>query len=248
VNETLEKSREQPTTGGTLALWFGLVFALVALTTAMGQVERGANRIYGIQRDRPFPRKYGRAFVMALCAGLPAVLGFVVLLAGAEVSRAVDAVYDVDARVVEGLRWPVGVLLVMLSYTVVFKKAPRRYQPGYSWLAFGSAVSLLLWLTFTALLVLYVSKSSTFGSIYGPITGVMALLLWALFTSVALFLGIAFAAQLEAVRGGVRGGAGPDPELGTSFPDPSQPGLGVSEVGVGGAGSRGRHTSVGPRV
>ena len=33
----------------------------VALTTSMGQVERGANRIYGIQRDRPALHKYGRA-------------------------------------------------------------------------------------------------------------------------------------------------------------------------------------------
>ena len=31
------------------------VASLVSMTTAMGQVERGANRIYGIRRDRPAP-------------------------------------------------------------------------------------------------------------------------------------------------------------------------------------------------
>ena len=40
----------------------------------------------------------------------------------------------------------------------------------------------------------------SFGSTYGPLTGVMALLLWANLTSIAIFLGIAFCAQLEAVR------------------------------------------------
>jgi uncharacterized BrkB/YihY/UPF0761 family membrane protein len=40
----------------------------------------------------------------------------------------------------------------------------------------------------------------------------MALLLWAQLSAIALFLGMAFAAQLEAVRAGVTTGAEPDPE------------------------------------
>ena len=50
------------------------------------------------------------------------------------------------------------------------------------------------------LLAAYVTQSGDFGATYGPLTGVMALLLWANLTGIALFLGIAFAAQLEARR------------------------------------------------
>ena len=32
----------------------------------MGQIERGFNRIYGIEQDRPTVRKYGRAFLLAI--------------------------------------------------------------------------------------------------------------------------------------------------------------------------------------
>jgi YihY family inner membrane protein len=195
-----------------VALWLGLAAAGIALTMGMGQIERGANRIYGIQRDRPTTRKYARAFAMAVTAGLSGMLGFLVLVAGGELSRAVAAVYGIDAALVQVLRWPLGVVLVMIAYTVIFAKAPRRSQPGYSWLAFGAGVALVLWLAFTSLLVLYVQSSGSFGSTYGPLTGFMALLIWANLTSVALFLGIAFAAQLEAVRASVRTGAGPDPE------------------------------------
>ena len=63
-------------------MWLGLLAAIIALTTAMGQIERGANRIYGIERDRPALRKYGRALLMALTAGLLLQLGFVVIIAG----------------------------------------------------------------------------------------------------------------------------------------------------------------------
>ena len=36
---------------GEIALVLGLLFALLSMTTAMAQVERGSNRIYGIRRD-----------------------------------------------------------------------------------------------------------------------------------------------------------------------------------------------------
>ncbi len=52
----------------TVALWLGLGFAVLNLASAMAQIERGANRIYGIERDRPFVRKYGRALALAFTA------------------------------------------------------------------------------------------------------------------------------------------------------------------------------------
>ena len=72
-------------------------------------------------------------------------------------------------------------------------------------------MSLALWLLLTGLLALYVAKSASFGTTYGPLTGVFALLLWANLSSVALFLGVAFAAQLEAVRAGAPAPASADP-------------------------------------
>ncbi len=52
-------------------------------------------------------------------------------------------------------------------------------------------------------LVVYVDATGSFGATYGPIAGTIGLLLWAFLSSVALFLGLALAAQLEAVRAGV---------------------------------------------
>jgi uncharacterized BrkB/YihY/UPF0761 family membrane protein len=99
--------------------------------------------------------------------------------------------------------------VALAAFALILERSPRRRQPGWSWIAIGAGVAVVLWVLFTYALSLYVQTSSSFGSTYGPLTGVMALLLWAYLTSIALFLGIAFCAQLEAVRAGVR-----DPELG----------------------------------
>jgi YihY family inner membrane protein len=201
--------------GGTAALVAGLAIALASLTTAMGQVERGANRIYGIERDRPTPRKYGRAFVLMVVAGIPALIGFLILVAGGPLGDAAASEYgwgratQVTYTVV---RWPIGTLLDLVAITVLFRYAPRRKQPGRTWLAVGAVIALLMWLALTLLLVLYLSLSGSTGNAYGPLTGVVALLLWANLTSIALLFGLALAAQLEAVRSGITPGAPPDPE------------------------------------
>jgi YihY family inner membrane protein len=199
---------------GAVAMWLGLGFAVLNLASAMGQVERGCNRIYGIERDRPFPAKYARGLLLALGAGVPMALGFLVLVAG-------DAV---GTSVVEALGWsrnwlgwweplkiPVGVALAGVASAVIFRWSPRRDQPGYTWLAFGSAVHLLLWVVTTWLLAFYVGRSGSFGAVYGPLTAFVALLLWANLTGIALFLGVAFAAQLEAARSGMTDAVHPDP-------------------------------------
>ena len=219
VEEAFEGTRRTAhgSVWSTLALWLGLGFALLNLASAMGQIERGANRIYGIERDRPFPRKYGRGIVLALAAGLPLVLGFVVLVAGEAVGDAVARTLGEDGG---GPRWwgvldvPVGLALAWVASAVIFRWSPRRVQPGYTWLAFGSAVHLLLWVAATWLLALYVEESGAFGAVYGPLTAFIALLLWANLTGVALFLGIAFAAQLEAARAGIASAVHPDPGSG----------------------------------
>ena len=214
VKQTLEQSQGGGD-GGTVALVAGLAVALLALTTAMGQVERGANRIYGIQRDRPALRKYLRAFAMALSAGLLSLVGFLVIVAGKVAGRVLAESYgwsDIQLGLWTALRFPVGILLALGAFTLLIERSPRRNQPGWSWIAIGAGVALTLWVFFTYLLSLYVQTSGSFGSTYGPLTGIIALLLWAYLTSVALLLGIAFCAQLEAVRAGVTDPERGDPE------------------------------------
>jgi len=225
LQEAAQRTQDQGANGSQVALWLGLLAAIIALTTAMGQIERGANRIYGIERDRPALQKYGRALLMALTAGLLSLLGFLVIIAGDALGDALAATYgwgETRQTLWSIGRWPVGVLLAWGSFTVVVERAPRRRQPGYSWLAFGSAVSLALWLMLTGLLALYVARSQSFGSTYGPLTGIFALLLWANLSSVALFLGIAFGAQLEAVRGGSATPVSEDPLAEPAKPEVAQ--------------------------
>jgi YihY family inner membrane protein len=187
---------------GETAVVAGFAAALVAGTTAMAQVERGANRIYGVERDRPFVRRYSVALGLALTAGTLGLLAVVVLIGGAALRDAAGLGTGFDA-VWRIARWPLGLGLVVASVALLLEVAPRRRQPEASWLAVGAAVSATLWLLFMAVLDAYFEATGSFGATYGPLAGTIGVLLWTFLTAVALFLGVAFAAQLEAVRAGV---------------------------------------------
>jgi YihY family inner membrane protein len=204
---------ERTEDAGELALSLGLLTGLVALTTTMAQIERGANRIYGVERDRPAVAKYARAAVLAVTAGVPALAGFLILVGGGPMGDSVRAHYE-WGRAAHGVwdvvRFPLSLGLTVLAVAMLFRHAPRRKQPGLSWLLFGAGIATALWWLASLLLAAYVRFSDGFGQTYGALTGMMALLLWANLTGMALFGGLAFAAQLEALRIGVQEPAQPD--------------------------------------
>jgi YihY family inner membrane protein len=203
--QAISQGAKSAVRGGLWALLLGAGAALASATVAMGQIERGANRLYGVEQDRPTADKYWNGFKLACTAGVLTVAAFMLIVAGTDVAKAAGL-----SGVVKGLwtllRWPLSIGFVVVAFALLFRAAPRRHQPSWSWLAVGSGVSVLLWFVFTGLLALYLDASSgTFGRTYGPLTGIIAILIWTFLTSLAIYLGLAFAAQLEAVRAGVPG-------------------------------------------
>ena len=164
----------------------------------MGQVERAMNRLYGIESDRPTARKYAHAFLLALTAGTLSALALVALglggvLANSFATSSVHTIWVVA-------RWPLGIALLVAAMALLLRWAPRRHQPAWSWMSFGAIVAVGLLVLVTVVLNVFFRYSTTFGSTYGPLAGIIALALWAYATSIAFLVGAALAAQLEAVR------------------------------------------------
>jgi YihY family inner membrane protein len=201
LTDAVKQAHEAGAQNRSLALWLGLVGAIITGTTLLGQIERAMNRLYGIERDRPTLRKYGRAFLLTISAGFLAVVAFVAMTLG----RGLGSVFDDPAArdVWNVVRWPLAFAMLIGATACIFRWSPRRRQPGWSWLAIGALLSVVLVLVVTLALNVMFQISSTFGQTYGPLAGFVGLLLWTLLTSIALLYGVAIAAQLEAVRAGV---------------------------------------------
>jgi YihY family inner membrane protein len=190
---------------GVSAMVFGGLSAIAMGVVGMAQVERSANRIYGILTDRPFVRRYLRALGMYVLAGIPLLIGLVLLAVGGAIGDTLTSVAGWShawSTAWNIARWPVGIAAIALGITVLLRRAPNRRQPAWSWLSAGTFLAVSLWVIFTVGLGLYYSLNGTAAATYGPLIGAIAVMVWAYLSSLAIHLGIAFAAELEAIRSG----------------------------------------------
>lgn len=198
LTSAVRQAQETGSSHQYTALVIGLVAVLVTGATAMGQVERSCNRIYGIDQDRPSVRKYSRAVALALTAGLVGAVGTTMLVLGRPVARAIEGSWA--GTLWDLARLPLAVLLLVLGTTVLLKWSPRRRQPGYTWLLHGAAIAVMLTVAASLVLALFFRWSTTFGDTYGPLAGMIGLLLWCLSLAASALYGVAITAELELFR------------------------------------------------
>jgi len=200
LTQAVHQAHQASSSGQWIAIAVGTIGAVVTGTTLMGQMERALNRIYGIERDRQAVKKYGRAFLLTISAGLLGLLGFAALGLGDALASSFAG--STGATIWNVVRWPVGIGLLIASSAMIMRWSPRRHQPGWSWLSLGALAGVGMVALVTLLLNLFFQVSTTFGSTYGPLAGVIALALWGYLSSAGFLYGAALSAQLEAVRAG----------------------------------------------
>ncbi len=201
LTEALAKA--DPSSGAT-ALVAGLAGMLLSGTVGMTHLERAANRIYGVDEHRSARERFGLAFAMAATVGVMLIVGLAVIVAGGSIGEGTSGSASGGSGIWSVMRWPVGVVLVAVSMTMIFRFVPNRRQPQFSWLLWGTAVSVLVWVLSTILLGFFYEHATVLGGSYGPLLGIIALLVWGYATGVAVLFGLACAAQLEAERAGER--------------------------------------------
>ena len=165
-----------------------------------GPVRTGAQPSLRRRSRPPVGREVHRAFVLTITVGVLVMLAFACLALGRAIGQGLEDNPFADIWAV--VRWPLALALMMGAMALLFRWSPKRHQPQWSWLAFGASISVLLWCAVTLALGWFFRVSTSFGETYGPLAGIVALLLWAFLSSVAVLFGAAVAAQLEAVRAG----------------------------------------------
>jgi uncharacterized BrkB/YihY/UPF0761 family membrane protein len=198
--QVLQQTIRQGSSAGWTAAIVGLFAATVAGTLALAQLERSANRIAGSNVDRPGVRRYVMAAVLAVTAGMLFALGTLIAVGGGAIGRGLGwsgTAEDVWLYA----RWPFGAALILVATYLLYRHSPHERLGEHRTVMWGAIVSLALWVVFSAGLALYFSiRSSSGENPYGPLLGVIALLLWSMLSSLAFHLGLATACELAGKR------------------------------------------------
>jgi membrane protein len=207
--ERLEAGRA--TAGVTL-----VISLAVSLWSASGYVAafmRAANHVYDIGEGRPvwktLPVRMGVTVVVVVILALSAI-GVVFTGTLARRMGRVLGIGDTGVAIWDVAKWPVLVLLIALVVALLYWAAPN-VKRGFSWVAPGGLLAVLVWLAASALFGLYVATFGSYDRTYGSLAAIVIFLIWLWISNIALLFGLEFNAELERERA-IRAGHPPEEE------------------------------------
>jgi len=173
----------------------GFVIALWSGSRALNVVVDTVTIMYGLAGQRGILRTRVISFALYLGFLLAAVIFLPLVLAGPAL---VARILPDRLSIIGDLYWPVVLLgSVCMLATLYHLAVPLRTR----WRADlpGAALTLLMWLGGSYLLRVVLGLSIGSASIYGPLAAPIAVLIWLYLLSVAILIGAAFNASLDAL-------------------------------------------------
>jgi membrane protein len=182
------------------ALGFGLVVSLLgALFAASGgvaNVVKAINLAYDERETRGLVKLRTLALVLTLGAVVfvAVAVGLVAVLPLVLEPLALGTVADVAIGVA---RWVGLAVFMLVSLAILYRYAPDRDRPRFSWVSVGAVVATVLWLLGSVGFSIYVTNFGSYGRTYGSLAGVAILMLWLYLTSFVVLLGAEVNSEME---------------------------------------------------
>lgn len=197
VSNTVEQVRTQRGTIGAMAL----VWLIISASAIFAQLQRTLNVIFDVEP----PKRSLIGNIIARVTNAAMVFGIVFLLLVAMLLDAALKFVVANTTWLPGSAtvWMLLTPLVSLAITaalfaLMFKVLP---QTRLSWREVlpGAIVGAVLWEVGKQILTWYIGRQ-TYGEVYGPLAGVIALMVWIYYSTQILFLGAELSATYTQMR------------------------------------------------
>ncbi|MBK4735098.1 YihY/virulence factor BrkB family protein [Noviherbaspirillum pedocola] len=183
---------------GMLSL--GVAVALWAASSAMRAMMRAMNAVYEVRETRALWKRYAWSIAATLAIGPMLALALTLLLVRPDAMEALVRVFGVDVSLAVlwawWLRWPVILLLLTATVTVIYWVGPD-VQQRFVFVTPGAFLAVLAWFFASLGFDVYVRDIATIGDVYGSIGTIVVLLLYCLFSSLILLFGAELNAAVE---------------------------------------------------
>jgi membrane protein len=192
-NQLLEVTRGA---GGALGLAtvIGILTALWSASSGMKALITGVNLAYDETETRKFLKLRGLAILLTL--------GAMVLLAVAGATivgfpPVADNLPTVLQWVVSILRFVLLAALLIVGLAVLYRYAPDRDEPKWTWVSWGSGIAALLWVLASIGFSVYANAFGNYNKTYGALAGVIILMFWLFLTAFVVLVGAELNTEME---------------------------------------------------
>jgi membrane protein len=194
--EQVNRIAQSGSTNLSLGFIFGLGLALWSANAGMKAIFDALNVVYNEKEKRGLIRLNLVSLAFTIC-GIAAVLvaiGGVVML---PLLLGRVGLGSLGETLLQVLRWPVLVTVVILGLALLYRIGPSRAKPRWEWLSVGTLFAAAAWLAGSALLSWYLSKFANYNATYGSLGAAIGLMMWMWMSSIVILFGAELNSEIE---------------------------------------------------
>jgi membrane protein len=182
--------------GGALGLAtvIGILTALWSASSGMKALITGVNLAYDETETRKFVKLRGLALLYTLGAMVLMGVALATIVGYPPIADDLPTV----------LRWLVAIIrflilggLLVVALALVYRHAPDRDQPKWTWVSWGSGIATLLWVLATIGFSLYATFFGNYNKTYGALAGVIILMFWLFISAFVVLVGAELNTEME---------------------------------------------------
>jgi membrane protein len=182
--------------GGALgvATVIGILTALWSASSGMKALITGVNLAYDEPEGRKFVKLRGLSILMTVGAMVVLGVALALIVGFPAVPDSWPTVLQWTAAVV---RFVLLAVLLMAGLAALYRYAPDRDKPKWSWASPGSVVATVLWVLASVGFSVYVNAFGNYNKTYGALAGIIILMFWLYLTAFVVLVGAEWNAELE---------------------------------------------------
>lgn len=184
LTQAIRNSDRPSETASLAAVVFGITAALWSASSGMVALQSGLNIAYDVDQDRKFVGKRGVALLLILATGLLGGVPSPLFTFG-------------ESTIFTVVGWVLTVSAVVVLFSLFYYLGPNRPKPSWRWVSAGGVVGALIWIVGSLAFAIYISNFNNYDKTYGPLGGVIVLVLWLFLSSLAVLIGGELNAELE---------------------------------------------------
>jgi membrane protein len=182
--------------GGALGLAtvIGILTALWSASSGMKALITGVNLAYDETESRKFAKLRGLAILLTLGAMVLMAVALTLIVAFPALA---DSWPTVLRWTVGILRWVLLAVLLIGGLAVLYRYAPDRDEPRWTWVSWGSGIATVLWILASIGFSIYANAFGNYNKTYGALAGVIILMFWLYLSAVVVLVGAELNTEME---------------------------------------------------
>lgn len=196
ISEQLQGISEESNQTLGWSIVIGILLSLWSANKGTKALFTGVNIAYNEENNRVFIKDIALSLAFTLGGIIIGIISISLVIGFPAVADHLGLPSFLHT-IINWLRWPTLLLIVMFSLALIYRFAPARENAKFKWVNWGAGLAAFLWMLGSLAFSFYISNFGSYSETHGSVAAVIILMLWFLLTSYIILLGAEINSEME---------------------------------------------------